>query len=379
MRSMSVIAIAACLIAYGMSVGSVAQEPVPLATSAAEARAADVKAERARILEEAARRGGFDAWKLSLEPYRTELRVVLKDMNSRPETRIRDFNGHLMHAFDISYVLADSFLKNGRAGSTDAPVKQFSLVVDFYEQLKRRGIDLIFIPVPVTTEMIPDVLASHAPEPGKSNAPQRSEYLLALLDAGVEVIDLYPGLYREQERNGDTLCLLDDTHWNQLGIKESARQIAERLSRYDFVSRASGTEKRYHTQIIQAERRGDLARGLPEAELAKYPPRLYTLEQVTDEQGVPYEDDEESPILIAGDSFTYLFADNHAGISAHIAKEIGMPVARMSSPRGGPSVPRTLARQGKDYIDKRRVVVWIMASRYLLNSRADDWQTATLP
>lgn len=366
-RALPIISFLVCSLALNL-----ASDSQEIAASVAT-RKAQMETERMQILQQAEALGGWETWKRSLSPYRTELKAVLKEMNAHEDTRIRDFDGHLMAAFDISYVLADSFLVMNPPVAE--PPKHFAVIVDFHEQLKKKGIDLIFVPVPTNTELIPGVLASHAPAPGISNAPQRPEFLLALMDKGVEVIDLYPGLYREQQRTGETLSLKDDSHWDQLGIIEGARQVAERLKRYDFVQ----ASKQYQTKIIEVERRGNLTRDLPETAQVNYPATTWTLQQVLDETGAFYEDDPESPILVAGDSFTYLFADDHAGVSAHIAKEIGTPIARMSNPRGGPNVPRTLARQGKEFIDKRRVVVWIMSARYLLTTRVDDWQGAPLP
>ena len=66
------------------------------------------------------------------------------------------------------------------------------------------------------------------------------------------------------------------------------------------------------------------------AEKESYPAGDWTVEQVIGPDGTPYKDIDESPVLVLGDSFTTFFAEDSGGISAHLAKELGMPVSRHS-------------------------------------------------
>ena len=82
------------------------------------------------------------------------------------------------------------------------------------------------------------------------------------------------------------------------------------------------------------------------------------------------------PIVVLGDSFTgvYELMDcEHAGVSAHIAKEIGYPVDLLMSYGGGPNVREKLLRRGEDKLQTKKLVVWMMTARDLFD-HAEGWQ-----
>ena len=92
--------------------------------------------------------------------------------------------------------------------------------------------------------------------------------------------------------------------------------------------------------------------------------------------GTLYEDDPDSPIVILGDSFTgvYELMDcEHAGVSAHIAKEIGYPVDLLMSYGGVPNVREKLVRRGLDKLAGKKLIVWMMTARDLYDY-AEGWQ-----
>jgi alginate O-acetyltransferase complex protein AlgJ len=80
--------------------------------------------------------------------------------------------------------------------------------------------------------------------------------------------------------------------------------------------------------------------------------------------------------VILGDSFTgvYQLTDaEHAGLSAHIAREIGYPVDLVMSYGGGPNVRHKLLRRGEAALAQKQLVVWVMADRDLYNYW-EDWE-----
>ena len=88
-------------------------------------------------------------------------------------------------------------------------------------------------------------------------------------------------------------------------------------------------------------RHGDSCSRLPEREQARYTPETLIGHQVVDTDGALYEDDPDSPVVLLGDSFTgvYQLMDcEHAGVSAHLAKELGYPIDLVMSYGGGPNV-----------------------------------------
>ena len=99
--------------------------------------------------------------------------------------------------------------------------------------------------------------------------------------------------------------------------------------------------------------------------------------QVVSADGAPYDDGPDSPIVVLGDSFTgvYELMDcEHAGVSAHIAKDIGYPVDLVMSYGGGPNVREKLIRRGVDKLKTKKLVIWMMTARDLYD-HAEGWQS----
>ena len=89
-----------------------------------------------------------------------------------------------------------------------------------------------------------------------------------------------------------------------------------------------------------------------------------------------YVDDADSPIVVLGDSFTgvYELMDaEHAGLSAHIAKDVAYPVDLVMSYGGGPNVRNKLMRRGAAALESKKLVVWVMTARDLYNYW-EDWE-----
>jgi hypothetical protein len=60
----------------------------------------------------------------------------------------------------------------------------------------------------------------------------------------------------------------------------------------------------------------------------------------------------------------------HAGVSAHISREIGYPVDLVMSYGGGPNVRQKLLRRGEAALGTKKLVVWMMTARDLY----DFWE-----
>ena len=98
--------------------------------------------------------------------------------------------------------------------------------------------------------------------------------------------------------------------------------------------------------------------------------------QVLDAAGNLYDDDPDSPVVLLGDSFTgvYQLMDcEHAGVSAHLAKELGYPLDLVMSYGGGPNVRQKLLRRGEAALATKKVVIWMMTARDLYDFE-DGWE-----
>jgi alginate O-acetyltransferase complex protein AlgJ len=98
-------------------------------------------------------------------------------------------------------------------------------------------------------------------------------------------------------------------------------------------------------------------------------------EQVLTSAGGLYEDDADSPIVVLGDSFTgvyELMEPEHAGVSAHLARDVGYPIDLVMSYGGGPNVRSKLMRRGVEGLAGKKLVVYMMTARDLYNY-FEDW------
>jgi alginate O-acetyltransferase complex protein AlgJ len=149
--------------------------------------------------------------------------------------------------------------------------------------------------------------------------------------------------------------------------------VADRIKTYPWYKDIAAHRKAYKTKGSAFSRHGDLHSRLPEADKARYQPENLLGDQVLTSDGALYEDDPDSPIVVLGDSFTgvYELMDcEHAGVSAHIAKEIGYPVDLVMSYGGGPNVRQKLLRRGLKALESKKLVVWMMTARDLY----DFWE-----
>ena len=137
----------------------------------------------------------------------------------------------------------------------------------------------------------------------------------------------------------------------------------------------------YTTKEATFKRRGDVVHMLPESEKITYRPMELAAEQVVCPDGELYTDDKASPILFLGDSYAgvYHYEDcKNAGITAHIAKELGMPLDLVIGQGMGPEVRKKAARRGVDAFAGKRLVIWSLSERDLFNYKS-PWDIIPMP
>ena len=315
-----------------------------------------IAAQLQRIGEERDRHGGWEAWESSLEPFRASVRQRRQAIDSA-EPIVRGLDDFLFWTYTLDYLvypdLVDQPIPRGSQGQDPL---QLIIATDRY--LKTLGVDLVFVPVPVKLEVYPDMLFEDAP-PGIV-APQLLEFETALLKSDVEVLDLIIPFTEERHRMQDLIYRKDDPHWSSRGIELAAGRIAERLERYRFESDSAST---FSTTVTMRGNRGAQFPKLAETDQAAYPPLEFPMIEVL-RDGQPYQDPENSQVLVIGDSFVMAMGES-GRLGAQLAAQLGIDVQSISEPGGGPLVPRRLARLDRATLMQRRVVVWVMVNNYL--------------
>ncbi len=340
-------------------------------------RAKDIATQLEAIQGESSKHGGWEAWWSSLRTFQDAV-ALLPGAPYVAEIQADTFltqEGYLFgRAWDCGYLLCPNLVKpkaaSDRAARWVAPIE---VITDIHCQQRRRGIDLIVVPIPPRPEVEPDKLV-----PGTAAdqevTPQRLQFIEALLQRDVEAVDVLPFLH-EALRQGQPLSLKTDTHYSNTGAQVVAGVLAERLRRYDFIkSPQKAQDYRVKTEDFQVLTAYASFEG-------RLPAETTTVRRILCGNGSTFKPDSESPILLIGDSYTFVYANASASLAAQLSFDIGFPVAHIGMGAGGPAVPRRLAQMGTDGLAKHRVVIWAFVARYLADNTAsyNQWEKIQLP
>lgn len=237
-------------------------------------------------------------------------------------------------------------------------------IVDFNEQMKKRGIELLVVPVPCKALIYPEKLGG--PAGGRLDAAHQGFYT-RLADQGVKVLDLAEVFLKEKAIPAAPLLYCKtDTHWSPYACERTARLIKARIGAPAWLKpNPAAFKTRTETRGIA----GDLADGKGAEEL---PARM-----VEAADGSPMEE-KGSPVLLMGDSHCLVFhaggdlQGTGAGLADQLAAELGMAVD-VNGVRGSGATPArvNLLRRAKadpGYLAGKKLIVWCFAAREFTES-----------
>lgn len=233
-------------------------------------------------------------------------------------------------------------------------------IVDFNEQLQKRGIELLVVPVPCKASIYPEQLVGAAD--GRPDTAHQEFYKL-LSEKGVKVLDLTETFQKVKGNPGTpNLYCQTDTHWSPYACELTAGLIRQRL----------GLPGKPGAFKVRAEKRtinGDLAGGKGTEEL---PARV-----VESADGSPMED-KAGTIVLLGDSHTLVFhagGELHgtgAGLADQLASELGMAVDVVGVRGSGATPARVnLLRRAKadpSYLAGKKTIIWCFTAREFTES-----------
>jgi hypothetical protein len=289
-------------------------------------------------------------------------------------------DGWLFLTSELRYLSLQNFWGSNAAKVSRAPkadvADPLAAIVDFKNQLKAKGIELLLVPVPPKSGLYADKAVAGLVADEKVTLAAQRRFYAELTSAGVEVLDLAPqfaALCKSPEPHEAPYCKTD-THWSPAGCFVAATSIA------DAVKKRLGPPPAANPFAASAgnvayDLEGDLgallAKGTP-----KPPKEKIQLRQIANKStGKAVEPDPASPVLLMGDSHTLVFhefAGERAGLLDQLALELGVAPDLIGTRGSGSTAVRiSLYRKSiKDpaYLAKKKVVVWCFTAREFTES-----------
>lgn len=255
-----------------------------------------------------------------------------------------------------------------------------SLVLEFAQQLKDRGLPLLIVPLPVKPMIYPEYISA-----AKFRSPVYHADQAALYDqlraAGIDVLDLAPAMWDLKPYK--QVFLQQDTHWTPDAMKVLAEKLARHIKeKYPRAIVPPKETPLVNAKVAERTSFGDLVKLLD----LRSPGWIFPQEAV---ELVPIEGldpSAKSPIALLGDSFVNVFSDpslgfepdDHdpanpqpmrAGFGHHLSIFLNQPLDVIAVNGGGATDARTqLARRFDDEVRAKKLVVWVIACRDLLLS-----------
>ncbi len=285
-----------------------------------------------------------------------------------------------------------------------------SVIVSFRDQLAARKIALLVVPAPNKASVYPEMLSARAGASGEPVSRSTRKLLEQLEAAGVEVVDLFAVFAKAKAETPPdrrvALYLARDTHWSPEGMHLAARAVAQRVLQRGWVERGTA---RFDLRPVTVKRRGDVLQmtRVPQIE-RRFPPEEIVCSQVirSGEKGVRtlfpgeevivlgdpsrkktsdpfflYRDDPASPVLVLGDSFLRIYQQDEprsAGFIAHLACELGFPLASLVNDGGGSTLVRQDLYRKPALLAGKRLVIWEFVERDIRYG-TEGWQDVALP
>lgn len=336
-------------------------------------------------------------------------------------------NGWLFYRPDIRYLVEPDRPESDGPGrwARPKPVPSrrdgvLAAVVSFNEQLRKRGIELVVVPVPGKPAIYPEHLTRRA-RGGVGGVASPTEPLLAeLARRGVTAVDLFRRFHDERRTETERpLYLRHDTHWTPFGAQIAAEAVAETLRKRGWVP---SPNVEFQVATVPVLRWGDVAAMTQLPELReRFGPEEVTCLQVrhpvsglmvpgmSDRPGTYRAAGGQAKVLLLGDSFSRVYQyleprslgklepgpagdaigtvdrrvtrallPGSAGFPALLARALRAPVDTIVSDGGAATEVRQRLSTNPEILEGKQVVVWQFVERDLALGAA-GWEDVPLP
>jgi alginate O-acetyltransferase complex protein AlgJ len=301
---------------------------------------------------------------------RTALRPQLERLGVvRAGSPLVGRHGWLFLTSEARYLATDRFWGADVDSGGEDPLE---VVVDFARQLRERGADLLFVPVPPKLALEPGELLDGLPATPVLIDAATPAFLAELAAHGVAGVDLYPAFFAARRAGGEPLATASDSHWSPRGCQVAAAEVA-RVVRERWPGLAGPRDTATAPPPVRHAIPGDLRRLLPEPR----PPR----ETLTFFPAVAGEPEPEGPsggpILVLGDSHVLVYRTRRSGFTDHLERDLGLRLDQLGVEAGGPTGARQALARRPELLAARKLVVWVSAARLFV--AGPPWLRVELP
>ena len=251
-------------------------------------------------------------------------------------------------------------------------------ILDFNDQLKKLGVELIVVPVPPKAVIYPEMLPGFTNINGTTRLDAvHQEFYTLLRSKGVNVLDLTDCFLQNKSPSQGLYCR-QDSHWSGIGCVLAAKKIAGAIR--SFLDNAGGPTNVFQSDWQTIEINGDLRQALKNTEMPREKLNIRKISMPG--SGEPIEPTAESRVILLGDSHNLVFhagddmLSSGAGLPDQLAFELGEKIDLVAVRGSGATSARInlmrRAQQRKDYWKNKKCVIWCFSAREFTES--DGWR-----
>lgn len=279
-------------------------------------------------------------------------------------------DGWLFYDKDILYLTGDNIPTNNNLfrKETVSPAK---CITDFSRQLKRMGIELVIMPIPLKPQLYPEKLNPLYPETDILQNQGYARFIEELKEMGIQLFDPTTILL-SMKKNGKDIFLKTDTHWTPEAMETVAEALSAFLIDSGLVGRGSHFYLRDTSEMVQI---GDIYTMLKlKKEFSPFFSEKVIIHSVLNQDEF-WQPSTNAQILFLGDSFSNIYSlegmgwGKSAGLAEHLSYFLRQPLDAIRRNDEASIATRkmlqTEQKRGRDRLSGKKIVIWEFAMREL--------------